>query len=115
MAIEQNDHDILIEIRTRVDTLITSQREYFDEYKILAGRVTQMEVLRSSDNAKLAQIQESVQKTLDNYSRIGKHDVEIENLKEELTTLQKRSNILDGLNALGVAISGVVGFVFGHR
>jgi len=115
MAMAEHDHDILIEVRTLVNQLIESQREYFDEYKILAGRVTQMEVLRSGDNAKLATIQESVQKTLDNYSRINQHDASLANLKEDITALQKRSNILDGLNALGVAISGVVGFIFGHR
>lgn len=115
MPTVEHDHDILIEVRTLVTRLIETQKEYFDEYKILAGRVTQMEVLRSGDNAKIASIQESVQRSLDNYSRINQHDTEIQTIKEDITTLQKRSDLLDGLNALGVTISGVVGFIFGQR
>jgi len=115
MPTVEHDHDILIEVRTLVNQLIEAQKNYFDEHKILAGRITQIEVLRSGDNAKIASIQESVQRSLDNYSRINQHDTELINIKEEVKLLQKRSDLLDGLNALGVTISGVIGFIFGQR
>jgi hypothetical protein len=88
---EQNDHDILIELRTMVGLLMQNQERYFSEQKELTKRLTEVETMQ------------------------GVQETKIENFKDDLRALQKKSMIFDGLNALGIAISTVLAYILGNR
>ncbi len=111
----ENDHDILIEVRTTLNMLVETQREYLTQYGKLAERVATIETKDSRDSERLRAISVDVQRSLDNHTRINTLETQITEIKENVSTMQRRSNMLDGLNGLGVAISTVIGFIFGHK
>jgi hypothetical protein len=40
---------------------------------------------------------------------------ELNNIKDDVTDLKKRSNTWDGLNSLGIVVGTVIGALFGHK
>jgi hypothetical protein len=40
---------------------------------------------------------------------------ELNNIKDDVTDLKKRSNTWDGLNSLGIVAGTIIGAVFGHK
>jgi hypothetical protein len=70
---------------------MSTQDKYFNEQKELTRRMTEVETEQ------------------------GVQDTKIDDLKDTVRGLQKRSMIFDGLNALAIAISAVISYILGHR
>ena len=128
-----NDHDLLVRLDTKVETLIQSQTAFIQAStsatKELAERIVRLEVKDRGDSEKVASITADVQRSLNNSARISdafiaienlrienaKMQVQITNLQNEVTDLKKKSNTFDIINAIGVTISGIVGYFFGGK
>jgi len=130
---EDNDHDLLVRVDTKVEALIQSQTNFIqastNATKELAERIVRLEVKDRGDSEKVASITADVQRSLNNSARISDAFQSIENLRVELATLKveksnlvdeiselkKKSNLFDILNAIGFTASGIIGFIFGKK
>lgn len=110
-----NDHDLLIEIKTTVKKLAEDQGRFFSELRSLDARISALEAEDKGDSQKVHAITKDVQESLGNSRRIAEAFVEIGHIKTDISDLKKKSNLLDAINAIGVMISGVIGFIFGNK
>src|SRR3990167_11041227 len=107
---EQNDHDLLIEIKTNVKSLADGQSNFLREMRDLNIRVSKLEVKERGDSEKVQSISKDVQQTLANSQRITEAFVEIQNVKEDVGDLKRKSNLWDIANAVGVTIAAALGY-----
>ena len=128
-----NDHDLLVRLDAKVETLIQSQTSFIqvstNTTKELAERIVRLEVKDSRDSEKVASITADVQRSLNNSARITDAFIAIENLRVDIATLKaekqsiesevselkKKSNFFDIINAVGFTVSGIIGFWFGKH
>ena len=111
---EQNDHDILVSLKTLMDVMIQNQSDFYKRYEErhteLVSRVSVLEQSDSRDSERFRGIMEQIQRSLDNAKRIEKLTSDMDNLGNNLRDLQKKSNLFDIVNAVGVAIAAAVGW-----
>lgn len=112
---DNNDHDLLIEIKTTVKNLAEGQTNFMKELRDLNIRVASLEAKDQRDSEKVFAITKDVQESINNSKRISEAFIEIGGIKEDISELKKKSNLLDTINAIGVMISGVIGFIFGNK
>ena len=121
-----NDHDLLVRLDTKVTLLIEQQTNFIrnsgEINKELSERIARLEVKDRGDSEKFQAISSDVQRSLNNYSRIGELYTEVSNLKiemrnlqDELKSLRTKANLFDYINAAGVVIAGTIGTIFGSR
>src|SRR5258708_760795 len=88
---ERNDHDILVQLDTKVDLMITAQAEFIasstSNVKERVERIVRLEVKDSRDSEKVASINADVQRSLNNSARITDAFVSIENLRIEIAKI----------------------------
>lgn len=122
-----NDHDLLVRLESKVETLISLAQASSQENKELNERVVKLEVKDSRDSEKVQAITADVQRSLNNSARISDAFIAIENLRIEIARMQvektnlqnevnelrKKSNIFDVVNAIGFTVSGIIGYFFG--
>ena len=87
----QSDHDLLIQVNTKLEMLISTQGQYLNQYSKLLERVVQAEIDRS------------------------RNSVRLDELASDIDDLAKKSLIVDGINAFIAGVAGIVGFFFGQR
>ncbi len=87
----QSDHDLLIQVNTKLEMLISTQGQYLNQYGKLLERVVQVEIDRTRDSTK------------------------IDELKSSVDDLRKKTNLVDVINAIAAGAAGVIGFIFGQR
>ena len=87
----QSDHDLLIQLNTKMEMLLSGQQHFIQQWGSLIERVTAIEIIQS------------------------RHETELKNLNEELTDLQKKTSIMDMVNGAVAAIAGAIGYFFGPR
>ena len=111
---EQNDHDILIELKTSMAIMLQQQYEFFKRYEerhtALVGRVTVLEQQDSRDSEKFRSIMDQIQRSLNNSNKIDALTSDVHNLGENFRELKAKSNLWDIANAIGVAVAGVIGW-----
>jgi len=130
---EANDHDLLVRLDTKVESLIQSQTAFIQAStsttKELAERIVRLEVKDRGDSEKVSSITADVQRSLNNSARItdtfqamdnlrieiAKIQVDVSNIHEEITEVKKKTNLFDILNAVGFTVSGIIGFIFGKK
>ena len=121
-----NDHDLLVRLDTKVTLLIEQQTNFIrnsgEINKELSERIARLEVKDRGDSEKFQAITSDVQRSLNNYSRIGELTtdlsnlrIEMRNLQDELKALRTKANLFDYINAAGVVIAGTIGSIFGSR
>ena len=114
MTIEQNDHDILVTLKTLMDVMIKNQADFYKRYEErdteLVSRVSVLEKSDSRDSERFRGIMEQIQRSLDNSKRIEKLIADMDNLGGNFREMQKKSNLFDIVNGLGVAIAAAVGW-----
>lgn len=91
----QSDHDLLISLNTKMEMMLVGQQQFINQWITLVERTTAIE------------IEQSKQATL------------LNNLKEEVVELQKKSSFADNVNmavtAVASIIAGAIGYFFGPR
>ena len=91
----QSDHDLLISLNTKMEMMLVGQQQFINQWITLVERTTAIE------------IEQSKQATL------------LNNLKEEVGELQKKSSFADNVNmavtAVASIIAGAIGYFFGPR
>lgn len=114
-----NDHDLLVKLDTKVEVLIQQMAGFSAQVtssnKELSDRVSRLEVKDSKDSGKFEAISADVQRSLGNHERINVLETKVDNLTEELNRIRSKANLFDSINAVGVVISGVIGFFFGNK
>ena len=124
MPSDMNDHDLLIQLSTKVDMLILTQSDFiksFGQQNIaLVERVTALENKDSRDSEKVQAIRADVQRSLDNASKVEslKNDVVAlqttqKEQSDEINRLRSKANLWDSINSIGIVLSGVLGYFFG--
>ena len=92
---DQSDHDLLISLNTKMEMMLVGQQQFINQWITLVERTTAIE------------IEQSKQATL------------LNNLKEEVVELQKKSSFADNVNmavtAVASIIAGAIGYFFGPR
>jgi predicted RNase H-like nuclease (RuvC/YqgF family) len=121
-----SDHDLLIQLHTIVKSVAEKQDKFIDRYETrhldLSKRVAILENQDSRDSEKFKGWAEEIRRSLNNASRIDTLGsdvnglgIKVDTLNQEIKELKKKSTIYDTINAIGVMISGVIGYVFGNR
>lgn len=114
-----NDHDLLVKLDTKVEIVIQQLAGFSASVttanKELSDRVSRLEVKDSKDSGKFEAISADVQRSLANHERITTLETKIDTLVDEVKTLRSKANLWDSINAIGVVISGTIGFIFGNR
>lgn len=106
MAIDQNDHDLLIALNTKMEMALSS-------LAILTGKVAILETRDGRDSEKMAAIQRDIAENYANARSVPALKVEISDLKDRVDSLEKKSNAWDMINSLGVGIIAVLAWIFG--
>lgn len=126
---EVNDHDLLVKLDAKVESVLQSMKDFMSANKELSERIVRLEVKDSRDSEKVQAITADVQRSLNNSARISdafqaiealrvdvaKLQIEKENLQDEINDLKKKTNLFDILNAIGFTASGIIGFIFGKK
>ena len=86
-----NDHDLLIAVSTKMDMVLSGQQQFITQWGQLLQRLTAIEIEQ------------------------GRHDTEIHNMEEEIAELRKKVTVADAINAAIAAVAGVIGFFFGQH
>jgi hypothetical protein len=119
MSPDGNDHDLLVRLDTKVTVLIEQQTNFIrssnEINKELAERIARLEVKDRGDSEKFQAISVEVQRSLNNSQRIAEQQIEITTLKDELKSLRSKANLFDSINAAGVVVTGIIGYIFGSR
>ena len=110
MTIEQNDHDILVTLKTLMDVMIQNQSDFNKQHTELVSRVSVLEKSDSRDSERFRGIMEQIQQTLDNAKKIGELTSDVDHLGNSLRELKNKSNLFDVINGIAVAIAAAVGW-----
>lgn len=108
---EANDHDLLVRLDTKVELIITQLGRFNDAMSNLAERVAALENKDSRDSEKVSAISKDVQISLANKDRINGLEAQLSGLKEDMNTMQSKSNLWDVINGVGIAIATIIGYV----
>lgn len=122
----ENDHDLLITLNTKFDTLTNTMSDFMKMYDVrhtaLISRVSSLETKDRGDSEKVRALTEQLQRTLNNAERITQVYIEVNSVKGDLKAvadsvqeLKKKSNLFDAANAVMATVSGVVGYIFGGK
>ena len=109
-----NDHDLLIALNTRMDMVIKYMSENGSQMMQIMGRISALETKDSRDSEKVQAISANVQSSLHNGERITVLESEIRGLKDEVKTLRSRGNTWDTINSIGIGIGTFVAYIFGR-
>lgn len=118
---EQQDHDLLIELKTMVGVVIAQQNTFMASSQAtmtaLTERVSVLETKDSRDSEKVRAIDVNVQQSLKNYEKITALEkenaalrTELFNVNEDIKFLKNKANLWDIANSVGVAIAGIIGY-----
>lgn len=119
---EQQDHDLLIELRTMVGTVIQQQNAFMTSSTAattrLAERISALETKDSRDSEKVRAIDANVQQSLKNFERINELEnkisvaqTQIDTLGNEVTGLRNKAHLWDIGNSIAAVVAGIVGFI----
>jgi predicted RNase H-like nuclease (RuvC/YqgF family) len=122
----ESDHDLLIQLTTIVRGVAEKQDKFIDRYETrhldLSKRVAILENQDSRDSEKFKGLAEEIRRSLNNASRIDTlgsdlngMGIKLENLSQDVGEMRKKSNLLDTINAIGVMVSGIIGYIFGNK
>jgi hypothetical protein len=111
----QNDHDILIEVRTTLHNLLQTQKDYIMLHRQLAERVAALEVKDSGNAEKLTAIAGNVVTLVANQEKVNRLEGEISTLAEAVEEMKRKTYLLDMLNAIGVTIAAALAYAFGRK
>lgn len=123
---EPSDHDLLIKLSTMIENMAEQQRNFINRYEVrhadLSNRVAVLENQDSRDSERFKGITEEIRRSLNNSTKIEQLQTDVNGLGIKLTNtdravdeLRKKSNVFDTVNAIGVMISGVIGYFFGNK
>lgn len=114
---DQNDHDLLIALNTKMEMMIIAQNNFMsqitDQTGTLRDRVTALENKDSRDSEKVQAIRSDVQRSLANSERITSLETKIGDLTDEINRLRSKANLWDAINSAGIVLTGLLGYLLG--
>lgn len=121
---EQNDHDLLIALNTKMEMMLTQQSNFMsqitDQTGALRDRVTALENKDSRDSEKVQAIRSDVQRSLDNATKVDALRTEVTALTtrlddqtDEINRLRSKANLWDAINSAGIVLTGLLGYLLG--
>ncbi len=114
MPIVENDHDLLIQVNTKLEIFLQTQAVFLGQMKDVSDRVSKLETKDRGDSERLQAISTSVQQSLANNSRINEHAILIDNLSKQIDALSKKSSFTDQVNMVVTAISSIIAAAIGY-
>lgn len=110
----ENDHDVLVSLKTLMEVMITSQKDFIkssdERHAKLDTRISLLESSDSKDSERFKGIAEQITRSLDNSTKIATLQADLNNLGESLRDLKAKSNLWDVANAVGASIAGAIGW-----
>lgn len=113
MPVEQNDHDLLIALNTKMEMLIRSMGEYNNQAASLSARVSVLETRDGRDSEKFSAIQRDMQEWIRNSNEVPALKAHIESLESDVKALKSVSNTWSILNSLGIGLVAILAWIFG--
>lgn len=121
MPVSNNDHDLLIQLSTKVDILLTQFPQLTEQINksnvALVERVTALENKDSRDSEKVQAIRMDVQRSLDNGTKIDALRLEqvalvnkVSELQDKVEKLQSKNGWWDIINSIGFTLAGIIGY-----
>src|SRR4030067_616958 len=101
---------IVFEPSASIDVVRSSYELHLTPYEMKKFHDWLGEKRDSRDSERFRGIMEQIQRSLDNSKRIEKLIADMDNLGGNFRELQKKSNLFDIVNGLGVAIAAAVGW-----
>jgi predicted RNase H-like nuclease (RuvC/YqgF family) len=130
---EPNDHDLLITLNTTVKSMAEKQDKFIDRYEVrhldLSKRVAVLENQDGRDSERFRGLAEEIRRSLANAQKIelvgndlnqlgvkvSNADIRLQELTDKVDEFRKKSNAMDAINAAGVTLSGIIGYIFGTK
>ena len=110
---EQNDHDLLISLNTKMEMLIRTMGDYNNQTASLSARIAVLETRDGRDSEKFSAIQKDMQEWMRNAGEVPTLKTKIDNMEKEIESLQAKSNAWSILNSIGVAVVAIIAWLFG--
>ena len=114
-----NDHDILVSLKTLMDVMIKNQTDFYakseERHANLVARISILEQSDSRDSERFKGIMEQIQRSLNNTNRITELNADVDNLADGIRELKAKSNLWDAVNSVGLTITGIIGYFFGGK
>lgn len=104
---EQNDHDLLISLNTKMEMLIRAMGDYNNQYASLSARVAVLETRDGRDSEKFTAMQRDMGTWMQSASEVPSLKTEIKNMTSLIEDLQAKSNTWSVLNSVGVAVVAI--------
>lgn len=101
------DHDLLVRLDQKIETLMGSIGDIAKRYEEINGRLVVLERDDSRDSERFKTIADQIKASLDNASKISALQKDVDNLAEKIRELKGKSYLLDAVNALGLVISAI--------
>jgi hypothetical protein len=113
------DHDLLIKLNTNVESIIEQQKNFINRYETrhtdLVTRVSILERKDSGDSEKFRAITEEIRRSLNNAQKIDQLTIDVNVMGDKMRTMEKKSNILDAINALGAVLATIIAYILGKN
>lgn len=113
MPIDQNDHDLLIALNTKMEMLIKFYGDSTNQIVSLGARVSALESRDGRDSEKFNAIRKDVEDNLKKADMVPSLLTEIEGMRGEIADLKAKSNAWSILNSVGVAVVAIIAWIFG--
>lgn len=110
---DQNDHDLLIALNTKMEMVLKFMSDYNSQMVGLIGRVSALENKDSRDSEKVQTISANVQTSLKNGERITSLEAELKAIHDEVDAVRNKSNTWDIVNSIGIGLGTLIGYIFG--
>src|ERR1043165_2378747 len=116
---DENDHDLLIEMRTKMNIMLDNQDKIGQRFDGLSTRVAALEVKDNRDSERIGNVIDAVKASTNNSTRIAEahsridtikaeYDTKLDELTKQMDSIQKKGNWYDALNAVGVVLSTIL-------
>jgi hypothetical protein len=115
---DQNDHDLLISLNTKIEMMFTAIQSYNvqtnSQITTLVGRVTALETGDGRDSERMQAIQKDLADLLKNAQEVPSIQTRINDLEKRVDDLNGKSDRWNILNSIAVGIGVVLAYIFGR-
>lgn len=113
------DHDLLIKLNTLVESIAEQQKNFINRYEVrhsdLMARVSILERKDSGDSEKFRSISDEIKRSLNNAAKIDQLTVDINVVGDKMRTMERKSNLLDAVNAMGAVLATIIAYILGNK
>lgn len=110
---ENNDHDLLIALNTKMEMLIRAMGDYNNQSASLSARVAVLETRDGRDSEKFSAIQRDLAEWVKLTNEVPSLITKVNALEKDVSALKNVSNTWNVINSLSVGIVAVLAWIFG--